>query len=132
MKLVNKKIISLIIVSFLLSVTIAPVLAQTSIYDIKNNLNKSADSGGLDTKTQSSIPTIIGQLINYLFGVLGIVFLAYAVMGGVLWMIAGGNDEKVARAVKFIIGGVEGLLVIFMAYVLVYVILAGLKFATQS
>lgn len=129
--ILNKKFISFLLAMVIFSLVVTPVLAAgVDIDKIKANLTNSAKEGGLETEQVSTIPKIIGQLINAMFGILGVVFLGYAVLGGILWMIAGGNEEKVTRAVKFIVGGVEGLLVIFLSYTLVYVVLAGLKYAT--
>ena len=47
-------------------------------------------------------------------------------------MIAGGNEENVGQAKKWIMNGVNGMIVIFLAYALVYVVLLALKGATAN
>jgi len=92
---------------------------------VKTGLEQSAKAGELDTE-QTDLPTIAGSAINYLFGILGVIFLTIVLVGGYLWMTAGGNEEKVGKAKGFIINGINGMIVIFLAYALVYVIMASL------
>ena len=40
---------------------------------------------------QNTPATIIGNLVAYLFGFLGVIFLVLAIYGGILWMTAQGN-----------------------------------------
>lgn len=133
MKFIKKNLFLILLLILFSGLLFSTALAQVDIDQIKDNLNKSADTAGVPTGNDArSIPTIIGQFINALFGLLGVVFLGYALLGGLLWMIAGGNEEKVARAKKFITGGVEGMIVIFLAYSLVYVVFAALDFASPN
>ena len=73
---------------------------------------------------------MLGRVINYLFGALGIVFLIVLLFGGLRWMTAGGSEEKVKQGKEFVIGGVNGLIVIFLAYAFIYTVLQALKAAT--
>ena len=126
MKRITKNFITLcLVLCFALFLTL-PVLAQTQDIDnLKNSLNTSAGTAGLDTKTD--LQTAIGRPIGYLFGVIGVIFLAVTLLGGFIWMTAGGNEEKVHKAKQFIGNGVNGLIVMFFAYALVYVVLAALS-----
>lgn len=95
-------------------------------------LEETAKQAGLNTSPERDLPTIIGQGVNYLFGVIGVIFLTVILIGGYLWMTAGGNEEKVSKAKGFIMNGINGMIVIFLAYALVYVILIALKGASGS
>ena len=109
-------------------------LAQLSDQTVGAGLNITADRAGI-TKTQGTadvIATRIGQAINYLFGVLAVIFLSVVLIGGYKWMIAGGNEENVGQAKKWIMNGINGMIVIFLAYALVYVVLLALKGATAN
>jgi len=133
MPMPNKKLIILSLVIFLLTFLVTPLVvsAQTDqIKNLKETLNVSVE-GVLPTGGDSAdLPTRIGTAINFLFSVIGVVFLGMLLIGGILWMLAGGNEEKVGRAVKFIIGGIEGIIITFMSYALLYVVLAALRYAT--
>lgn len=130
-----KKIILFTILAIFLNVLLSPALVLATSHQLdalKGGLNTSAVEGGIvgSDLVSADLPTRIGTAINYLFGIIGVIFLIMILIGGILWMMAGGNDEKVQRAVKFIIGGVEGVIVIFMSYALLYVILGALDYAT--
>jgi len=116
--------ISAIIVLFLPAAALA-----AGVSSVTGGLDKTAGQAGLQT-AQTDLPTMIGTAINYLFGIIGVIFLTIALIGGYLWMTAGGNEEKIGKAKGFIINGINGMIVIFLAYALVYTILFALKSAT--
>jgi len=125
-----EKIILLTTLIASLSILLMPalVIAQT---EQLNYLRESVDVSTADLNLGSEdLPTKIGTIIGFWFSLIGVVFLLMVLLGGVLWMMAGGNDEKVQRAVKIIIGGVEGMIITFMAYALLFVVLGALKYAT--
>ena len=119
--------IAIIACSLLVFPTIG--LAATGQLDaLKEGLDVSAGKAEIPTGDASqSLPSLLGQIINTVFGVLGSIVLAFTLLGGLLWMMAGGNEDKVKRAKGFINGGINGMLVIFLAYALVYVVLAALQ-----
>ena len=47
-------------------------------------------------------------------------------------MTAGGNEEKVKQAKGFIINGVNGMIVIFLSYALVYLVITALRGAVTG
>ncbi|OGY54642.1 MAG: hypothetical protein A2951_01255 [Candidatus Buchananbacteria bacterium RIFCSPLOWO2_01_FULL_56_15] len=110
-----------------------PVYAQ--VHNPQNDrygLDTTANQATLDTRADRDLPTIIGQAVNYFFGALGVVFLTVILVGGYLWMTAGGNEEKVKQAKGFIINGVNGMIVIFLSYALVYLVITALRGAVTG
>ena len=97
---------------------------------VQSGLSQTAGDTGL--KTSSDLPTIIGRFVNYMFSVVGIIFMTITLVGGYLWMTAGGNEEKIGKAKGFIVNGINGMIVIFLSYALVYTMLAALKAATTG
>ena len=110
----------------LLSFITLPTLALAA--DDKFGLETTADTASLSKTTD--LPVMAGQVINYLFGVVGVIFLTVILIGGYFWMTAGGSEEKVGKAKQLIINGVNGMIVIFLAYGLVYIVLFSLGKAT--
>jgi len=100
---------------------VTPTLATS----VTEGLNTAADKGGISKST--GIPGMVGRVINALFGVLGVVFLAVILIGGYTWMTAGGNEESVGKAKKFILNGTFGIMVILLSYVLVFTIATSLN-----
>jgi len=93
-------------------------------------LEATASKAGISTE-RSDLGGMVGDTINYLFGVIGVIFLVVILIGGYMWMTAGGNEEKVAKAKGFIMNGFNGIIVIFLAYAMVYIILQAMQMATE-
>lgn len=130
----NKNLIFAILTICLLTTFLSPqrILAneEKKAKDIViEGLNKSANKAGMETPEDIDLAGKIGRVINYLFGITGVIFLTVTLIGGYLWMTAGGSEEKVAKAKKLIMNGINGMIVIFLAYALVYVIMAALETA---
>lgn len=118
-----KKIIVTLVMFALMFVIAAPVLAldETSL--------------GLQYGTEIGIGTrdirsTVAQIIKVAMGLLGIVAVVIIIYGGFTWMIAGGNDEKVGEAKKWIFSGIIGLAIILSAYALASFIINQLITAT--
>ena len=69
-----------------------------------------------DTKTPEPI---IGNVINAVLGVVGSLALLMFIYGGVVWMTAAGNSEKVQKGKNILLWAIMGLIVIFASYALV-------------
>ena len=78
---------------------------------VAGNAVKSA----LGTGTQS-LPIVVGNLINVLISVLGIVFVVLIVYAGYLYLTAAGEEKKVTKAKTLIGQAVIGLVLILAAY----------------
>jgi len=88
--------------------------------DLGNPLNKGG--GPLD----GGVPAIIGRVINAVLGIVGSLALLMFVYGGLLWMTAGGRDEKITQGKNIIIWATLGLVVIFASYAIVKLLLTSL------
>jgi len=55
---------------------------------------------------------------------LGIIAVVVVLLGGFKWMVAGGNEDKIADAKKTIIAGLIGLVIIISAYAIVQIIVS--------
>jgi len=64
----------------------------------------------------AELTTIISNIIFGLLGFLGVIFLVIVIYAGFLWMTAGGDEDQITKAKKWIINGVIGLLIIMAAY----------------
>ena len=82
--------------------------------------------GGQDVRTT------IAYIIRVAMGLLGIVAVVIILIGGFTWMTAGGNDEQVGKAKKWIFSGIIGLAIILSAYALASFVLGSLTNATTG
>ena len=70
-------------------------------------------TSGLSNRT---VPEIIGNAIKVVLGLCGTVALVIVVYAGVSCMTAGGNQEQIKKAQKWMINGVIGIVIIAAAY----------------
>jgi hypothetical protein len=70
------------------------------------------------------IPTIIGNVIRAVLGIVGSLALLMFVYAGIRWMMAGGNQERIKKAKDIMVWTALGLVVIFASYAIVTFVLA--------
>ena len=63
---------------------------------------------------------LIGLIIRAALGVVGSLALAVFIYGGLVWMTAAGNEDKVAKAKDTIKRAIIGLIIIIAAYSITY------------
>lgn len=73
-----------------------------------------ADAAGVNGTTD--LFTIIGNILNIVFAILGILLLAYLVYAGYLWMTAAGNPEQVDKARSYIKNAIIGLVIVVSSF----------------
>ena len=127
-KIIFKKIVSFISILCLLTILVLPQItsAASGVDVVTGSLEETAQQAELGSQP-TDLSSLIGTVINYLFGLLGVIFLLVVLAGGLRWMTAGGNEEKVKKGKELANWGINGIIVIFLAYALVYVVLAALK-----
>lgn len=86
-------------------------------------------TAGLGTQ---DIRLTIAKIIRVAMSLLGIVAVVIVLIGGFIWMTAGGNDDKVAEAKKWIYAGVIGLAIILSAYAIATFVIDRLVTATTD
>lgn len=82
-----------------------------------------ATPAGIKHEIKSSIATIIIGILQYV----GAIFLVLVVVGGIMWMVSGGNEQRVERAKKIITSAVIGLVIIMTAYAITLFITEALE-----
>ncbi len=65
---------------------------------------------------QNQLPGYIGTVLKAFFGVLGIIFLALTIYGGLRWMLSQGNDTEIKGARDTIISAVIGIAIVAASY----------------
>ncbi len=103
--------------------------AQVTAGDLEGNLDAVQSSSGLGDK---ELDETLGQLINVLLGLLGLIFLVLVIYSGFLWMTAGGDEKAVGKAKSILITAVIGLVILLSAYAISSFVLDQLITATGS
>ncbi len=116
--------------SLLLVVLALPALAQIQG-------PKQPDPSGLDItgtaagfNPNQDFEHIMGGVVGWGVGMLGLVFFLFILVGGYLWLTAGSNEEKVKKAKEIIGTSISGLLIVFLAYALASAVVNALVSAT--
>lgn len=63
--------------------------------------------------------SLLGNVTNLLLGIMSGLFLFTLVVGGVLYALSAGNEERGQKATKLIIGSLLGLVIAFSSYTIV-------------
>lgn len=126
-----KKIQLLILLVSLSFAVSATVFAATAGSDVLGGLDNTAERADL-SREETDLGNILGGVINYGFGLVGVIFITVILIGGYLWMAARGNEERISKAKTFLLNGIFGLMVVFLAYGLVYIILFSLRTAIKG
>jgi cytochrome bd-type quinol oxidase subunit 2 len=93
------------------------VLANSAKDGFKNSLNETAKETGHNTDiTTGSVFAITGKVINASLSIIGVLFLGLMIYGGIIWMIARGNEQNTEKAKKIIRNSIIGLIIVFAAY----------------
>lgn len=118
----GKHLISFFIVALMLAL---PVLGLTAIHsasaqaqDIINGAQSNLTNTGLIQLggEGTDLPATVGRIVGILLGLLGVVFVILVIFAGFNWMMAQGDETKIAKARKTIIQGVVAIIIIFAAY----------------
>ncbi|HEU0051375.1 MAG TPA: pilin [Patescibacteria group bacterium] len=75
--------------------------------------------GLFDPLSGVTIPQLIGGVIRFLIGLMGVALLGALVYGGVLYMTSGGDSKKVGTAQKTLVYALAGLVVVMGSYVII-------------
>lgn len=101
-------------------------MASAESYSFSENsgLKQSSSEAGYEIASSTSLTGYISQVISIILSVLGIAFLCLTIYGGIIWMTAAGNEEKVTKAKEIIIESVIGVIIVIAAYAISYFILS--------
>lgn len=114
-----KKFRYLFVLILLFSFLFSPcfVSAQTAAEKFKNGVNETAKGTGHDVGTASEdISIIVGKIMKAILSIIAILFLILMIYGGIIWMIARGNEQNTEKAKKIIRNAIIGLIIVFAAY----------------
>jgi TRAP-type C4-dicarboxylate transport system permease small subunit len=131
MKKILATILSISAVAAMAFAFVGNVNAASSTGSITSNdlgLSYGASIGLGSTDVRSTIAAII----KVAMGLLGIVAVVIVLIGGFKWMTAGGNEDQVGEAKKWIFSGVIGLAIILSAYALASFVINQLIYATTG
>lgn len=67
----------------------------------------------------SDVPSLLGNVLRALFGVLGSIALLMFIYGGFMWLTSGGVPEKIKKGQDTMVWATLGIAVVFASYAIV-------------
>jgi len=77
--------------------------------------------------SDQSLSVIVGNIINVVLSVLGIVLVILIIYAGITWMTAGGSEEKVKKAKSILMNAGIGLLITVSAWAIAFFVISSLN-----
>ncbi|MBI5794434.1 hypothetical protein HZA87_05160 [Candidatus Uhrbacteria bacterium] len=114
-----------------LPILLLPATAMAQLTEAQSELTSVGTAIGTDATT-NDLPALIGNLINVLLSVLGIIFVVLVVYAGFLYLTAAGEDEKVKKAKHLLTQSVIGLVIIIAAYAIATYVIDALSTAATT
>jgi hypothetical protein len=111
--------------------TLLPTLAAKAQTIGVNETGIGPEFGTTSGLGTAPLQSTIAGLIRVVMGFLGIVAVVVILLGGFMWMTAGGNEEKVGKAKKLIISGIIGLVIVISAYAIATFVVGSIINAQQ-
>ncbi len=102
------------------------------------NVSAAVDLWGNQESTISNIiglgekdPRLItASIVNIFLGFTGMIAVVIIFLGGIMWMIAGGNEEKLIYAKGVLVSGVIGLIIVLSSWAIVIFLLGAIYEST--
>jgi len=105
---------------FTLSLLVLPLCTVFAL-DAANDLPTGIDVGTQDLKTS------IGQIVNIVLSIMGLIFFILFVVAGFKWMTAAGNEDAIESAKSIMTAAVIGLIITLLAWAISYFVLNSLN-----
>ncbi len=86
-----------------------------------SNANYSVDTSSTG---YGNLEKILSLIIIYVLSFLGIIFIGLIIYGGIIWMTANGNEQKVSKAEEIIKQSFIGLIIVLIAYGISYFLIS--------
>jgi len=78
------------------------------------------------------LPSAVRGILNIVFALAGIVAVVFLIIGGFRYVTSGGNAEASEGAKTTILNAIIGLVVIFLAFLLVNFVLSKFQFTSEG
>lgn len=114
-----------------LPILLLPAAAGATLAEATTQLTTVGQAVGTDV-TSNDLPNLIGEIINVLLSILGIVFVVLIVYAGFLYLTDAGGGDKVKKAKDILTKSVMGLVIIIAAYAIAGYVISALSGAAAG
>lgn len=74
-----------------------------------------------------SVPVIVGNVLGSVLSLVGVLFFALMLYGGIVWMMARGNQEDEKKALSTITAAIIGIVIVVSSYAITNFVFEGMK-----
>lgn len=119
--IIRSKKLVVVIMSLLLLGSLHAVVNAEDFSEF-SGLNQTAQTDNTYDTTKIDLVATIGNIVRTVLSVLGIIMLCIIVIAFILMNNAGGNDQEVEKAKKWIKNSMIGLIIIMSAYAITVIL----------
>lgn len=112
-KIISIGIAAAFVLSLAVPAVVGAVAPPTSPTEL---LNQTANASG-QTQTRGLVE-IIGNIIQWILGLVGVILLIMFIYGGVLYATSAGNEDKVDTGKKVMLYAIIGVVIIALSFAL--------------
>ncbi|MEW6408024.1 MAG: hypothetical protein AB1465_05020 [Patescibacteria group bacterium] len=112
------KILLVILTIFTLTMFVVPYFAlaqNTGEPNIREQFEVTRDVAG---GTTDPLEVVIGRIIKWVMGLIGVILVALFVYGGVVYATSAGNEDRIETGKKVMMYAIIGIAIIALAFVL--------------
>jgi len=102
-----------IISGLIIAVLLVPTIALGDLNFGNEYLTNFQNTAGYGN---AGLESVVGNIIQIVLSLLGLVAVILIIIGGFKWMASGGNEEKIKDAKKLMGAAVVGLIIVVLAY----------------
>ena len=118
-----------LLVLLILFCTFFPLLGQAITPEDTGLEDSGITAGYVTGENPPSLTVFIGNTISVVLGLVGIALVILLIYGGVVWMTAMGDKERVITAKKVLTNAIIGLVVVVAAYAIASYVVGALAAA---
>jgi len=109
-----------LIAIFLISIGLLNIIRPNVLAEEPDSLQLLNQTGQqANLKSNTDLPTTIGRIVRIILGLSGLILTILLIIGGIMWMISGGDEKKIGQAKALIVSGVVGLIIVLLSYTIV-------------
>jgi len=82
-----------------------------------------AENVASNTYSNRTLDWVLGDIINVILTLVGIIFVIFIIYAGYLWMTASGNEQKVDKSKEILKQSIIGLIVVLGSYAISYFVI---------
>ena len=99
-------------------------LAQVNVTDPENGTNISVQKVPI---VKDNLGSILGNIINIILIIVGILAVLYLIYGGIMYISAGGDAEKASKGRVAITNAIIGIVIIMLALAIYNFVIVGVR-----